>query len=96
MASEGSGMLGKLIELRPANDGRFAHTVTQEDVVELKMLSREFSDARERWERKRDWVKAALRAGASVEDGALTVGLVKCQGGGFTVEVYGYEKVVVR
>jgi hypothetical protein len=85
-----------VIELRSVNDGRFAHTIYQEDVVELKMLSREFSDARAAWEAKRDFVKAALRAGAAVEPGALTVALVKGKGGGFNVQVYDYEKVVVR
>lgn len=48
------------------------------------------------WEAKRDYVKAALKAGARVEDGALTVELVKGKGGGFNVEVYDFEKVVVR
>ena len=86
----------KVVVLRPRNEGRFAHTITQEDLIELKLLSREFNEARERWEEKRDWIKAALRSGAGVEDGVLSVELVKGTGGGFAVEVYEYEKVVVR
>lgn len=85
-----------LIVLHPVGEGRFVHTVTQKDLVELKLLSREFSEARERWEAKRDWIKAAIRAGARVEDGAFIVELVKRSGGGYNVEVYEYEQVVVR
>ncbi len=84
-SQSGNGKRGNLLVLPPAKEGRFAHTITQEDLIELQLLSREFSEARERWEKKRDWIKAALRAGALVEVGVLTVRLEKRKGGGFDV-----------
>jgi len=92
----GNEKRSNLLVLPPAKEGRFAHTVTQEDLIELQLLSREFSEARERWEKKRDWIKAALRAGACVQDGVLTAKLVKRKGGGYNVEVYDYEQIIVR
>jgi len=85
-----------ILSLRKSSEGRFAHTVTQDDIAELERLSAEFSAARLAWEKKRDWIKGALRARASVEPGAFSVELVKGKGGGYQVEVFEYEKVVVR
>ncbi len=56
-----------VIVLKPRNEGSFAHTLYQEDAAELLKLSREFSQARAKWEQKRDYVKAALRGGARIE-----------------------------
>jgi len=86
----------KVVTLRPVNEGHFAHTITQEDLLELIQLFNEFTAAREAWEKKRECIKAALRSGARVEDGVLTARLVKGTGGGCVVGVYSYEKLVVR
>jgi hypothetical protein len=85
-----------VVVLRPKNEGRFAHTVTQEDLLELKQYSNEINEARQRYQEKKEYIKAALRGGARVEDGVFSAELVAQKGGGCFVEVYEYEKLVVR
>jgi len=75
---------------------RFVHTVRQEDLVELQYLSRLFTEARAAWEEKREWIKAALRAGAGVKAGLLTAELVARTRPGYQVEDCEYDELVVR
>jgi len=83
----------------PANERenpRFVHTVRQEDLVELQHLSRLFTEAREAWEEKKEWIKAALRAGARVEDGLRSAELVPRHREGYQVEPSEFYELVVR
>ena len=88
------------ILMMPARDAgepaRFVHTVTQQDFLEMEQASRDINEARKRYLRKRDWIKAALKSGARIEPGVFTAELVPRKGGGYTVEVYEYEELVVR
>ena len=88
--------LAEVVTLRPVNLGRFAHTVTQEDLVELQVLGQQLNDARVRYLGKRDWIKAALRGGAAVEPGFLTAELVLRQRPAYRVEDGSYDHLVVH
>ena len=77
-------------------DPRFVHTVRQADLVELQYLSRLFTEAREAWEEKKEWIKAALRAGAGVEAGLLTAELVPRHREGYQVPDCTYDELLVR
>ena len=77
-------------------DPRFVHTVRQADLVELQYLSRLFTEARAAWEDKREWIKAALRAGAGVEAGLRTAELVTRRRPGYQVDDTEYVELVVR
>ena len=79
-----------------AEPARFVHTVTQQDFFELEQASRDINEARDRYVAKRDWIKAALKAGAGIESGAFTAELVPRKGGGYSVAVYEYEALVVK
>jgi len=89
---------GKVIVLPVGEheDPRFVHTVRQADLVELQYLSRLFTEARAAWEEKREWIKAALRAGAGVEAGLRTAELVARHREGYQVEDCEYDELVVR
>ena len=89
---------GKVIVLPAAGreDPRFVHTVRQADLVELQYLSRLFTEARAAWEDKREWIKAALRAGAGVEAGLRTAELVTRRRPGYQVDDTEYVELVVR
>lgn len=77
-------------------DPRKVHTVRQEDLIELQYLSRLFSEARQAWEEKREWIKDALRAGAGVEAGLLTAELVPRRRPAHQVGDCAYDELVVR
>src|SRR5260221_6526589 len=63
-----SNELSAVIEIRP-REGRFAHTIYQEDIEELLRRSVFLDDARDRYLQMRDYLKAALRGGARVGPG---------------------------
>ena len=85
-----------VVVLRPVNEGRFAHTIYQEDLLELLLYSNQINEARDRYRAKREYIRAALASGAAVEPGALTALLQECQGGGYQVAPFTYRKLVVR
>ncbi len=87
---------GKLLVLRNRNEGNFIHTIYQEDLEELLLLSRELTEARKAYLIKKDAIKTALRAGAAVEPGIHTAELVSHQGGGFEIQLYTYMSLLVR
>lgn len=60
--------LSSVIEIRP-REGRFAHTIYQDEIEELLRRSVLLDDARDRYLQMRDYLKAALRGGARVEPG---------------------------
>lgn len=72
------------------NTGRFAHTITQEDLIELHLFSQQLNEARDRYLEKRDWIKAALRGGVAVEPGLLNTELVLRQRPAYKVEDSSY------
>jgi len=85
-----------VLVLRPRNPGRFAHTVYQEDLEELLLLSRYFSEARDRWEAKRTEIRAALETGARVENGVHTAELVQLGPADYAVKRASTLRLVVR
>lgn len=70
--------------------------MTQEDLAELVLLSRLFTEARAKWEEKRDWIRSALRNGADVEPGLLTATLVLRKRPAFNVKACEYYELVIR
>jgi hypothetical protein len=84
-----------VIEIRP-REGRFAHTIYQEEIEELLRRSVLFDDARDRYLQMRDYLKAALRGGARVEPGLHEVRLEILNREEFTVRPSLVEKLVVR
>ncbi len=98
LGSNGSGKSDKVIILEAGEheDPRFVHTVRQRDLIELQYLSRLFTEAREAWGQKRDWIKAALRAGAGVEAGLLAAELVPRRRPAHQVGDCAYDELVVR
>jgi len=81
----------KIVTFLPRSEWGGASKIMQEDLVELDYLARLANEARENWEKKRDWIKAALRAGLPVDDGLRTCKLVKRSG-----KVREYERLVQR
>lgn len=81
----------KIVTFLPRSEWGGASKIMQEDLVELDYLARLAIEARENWEKKRDWVKAAVRAGLAIDDGLRTITLIKCQRGGRE-----YERLLVR
>ena len=63
------GSKGEVIQFTP-REGRFAHTIRQEEIEELLQRSRDLTEARQRYIELRDYLKAALRGGAVIESGA--------------------------
>lgn len=84
-----------VIEIRP-REGRFAHTIYQEDIEELLRRSVLFDDARDRYLQMRDYLKAALRGGARVEPGLHEVRLEILNREEHMVKQSLVEKLVVR
>lgn len=84
-----------IIEIRP-REGRFAHTIYQEDIEELLRRSVLFDDARDRYLQMRDYLKAALRGGARVEPGLHEVRLEILNREEHMVKQSLIEKLVVR
>jgi hypothetical protein len=84
-----------VIEIRP-REGRFAHTIYQDEIEELLRRSVLFDDARDRYLQMRDYLKAALRGGARVEPGVHEVRLEILNREEFTVRPSLVEKLVVR
>jgi hypothetical protein len=70
--------------------------VTQYDLEELLLYSREFSEARERYDTKKEYIKSALDAGATVEFGVHTAFFEEQEGGGFAMPRWKTKKLVVR
>ncbi|MCL5287910.1 MAG: hypothetical protein M1453_07955 [Acidobacteria bacterium] len=98
-ASEAENVKHPNVVLFPAGereDPRKVHTIRQEDLIELQYLSRLFTEAREAWEQKRDWIKDALRAGAGVEAGLLAAELVPRRRPAHQVGDCAYDELVVR
>src|SRR5229473_7512245 len=87
--------LSSVIEIRP-REGRFAHTIYQEDIEELLRRSVLLDDARDRYLQMRDYLKAALRGGARVEPGLHEVRLEILDREEYTVKPSLVEKLVVR
>ncbi len=96
MSSPSAVASEKVVAIRQINTGRFAHTVTQEDMAELARLSREFSAARQAYDAKKEWIIAAIRAGAAIEPGLFRVRLVPRKGGGYFVEAWESESLVLE
>ena len=84
-----------VIEIRP-REGRFAHTIYQDDIEELLRRSVSLSDARDRYLQMRDYLKAALRGAARVEPGLHEVRLEVLNREEYTVKPSFVEKLVVR
>jgi len=87
--------LSTVIEIRP-REGRFAHTIYQEDIEELLRRSAFLDDARDRYRQMRDYLKAALRGGARVEPGLHDVRLETLNREEYAVKSSLLEKLVVR
>jgi hypothetical protein len=87
--------LSPVIEIRP-REGRFAHTIYQEEIEELLRRSVSFDDARDRYLQMRDYLKAALRGGARVEPGLHEARLEIQNREEYTVRPLLVEKLVVR
>ena len=85
-----------MIQLKPRNEGRFAHTIYQEDIIELKLLSREFDDARRAYLDKRKYIRAALESGATVEPGLHSAEIIVCEREGFTVLAGTFKKLIIK
>jgi hypothetical protein len=90
-----SDELSAVIEIRP-REGRFAHTIYQEDIEELLRRSVLLDDARDRYLQMRDYLKAALRGGARVEPGLHEARLEMLRREEYTVKPSLVEKLVVR
>jgi hypothetical protein len=86
--------LSTVIEIRP-REGRFAHTIYQEDIEELLRRSVLLDDARDRYLQMRDYLKAALRGGARVEPGLHEARLEMLNREQYTVKWSLVEKLVV-
>jgi uncharacterized NAD-dependent epimerase/dehydratase family protein len=71
-------------------------TVLQRDLEELLLLSRVFSEARHEWERKRAYIREALRAGARVESGVHDARLESSPRPDYYVAAQTVERLVVR
>jgi hypothetical protein len=84
-----------VIEIRP-REGRFAHTIYQEDIEELLRRSVSLDEARDRYLQMRDYLKAALRGGARVEPGLHEARLEILNREEYTVRRSLVEKLVVR
>jgi hypothetical protein len=67
--------------------GAGAPEVTQEDLIELRLLLRERYEANKKYVQKREEIKAKLLAGGGVEGGCTTAEVV---------ERRGHKRVVVR
>jgi len=87
--------LPTVIEIRP-REGRFAHTIYQDEIEELLRRSVLFDEARDKYLQLRDYVKAALRGGARVEPGLHEVRLEFLNRDEYTVKPSLVEKLVVR
>lgn len=87
--------LSAVVEIRP-REGRFVHTIYQEDIEELLRRSVLFDDARDRYLQMRDYLKAALRAGARVEPGLHEARLEMMNREEYRVKSLLVEKLVVR
>lgn len=88
--------VSKVVALVPRNTGRFAIEVTQDDLCELLGYGQELNHAREAYLRKRDWIRAAIEAGARVEPGLHTAALVDIEGGERISVIKPFKKLVVR
>jgi hypothetical protein len=86
--------LSTVIEIRP-REGRFAHTIYQEDIEELLRRSVLLDHARDRYLQMRDYLKAALRGGARVEPGLHEARLEMLKREEYTVKPSLVEKLVV-
>lgn len=77
-------------------EGRFAHTIRQEEIEELERRSRALSEARENYLMLRDYLKAALRAGAVVESGPYEPKLCQLARAAYSVRAGIVEKLLIR
>lgn len=89
-------MASEVVVLKPVNLGRFAHTLYQEDLEQLKMLSNLLNFIRDLYTDKRDYCKAALDGGAVVEPGALDAWVVNQDVAGYIVPPFKIRKVVLK
>lgn len=89
-------MAAEVVVLPAPSEGRFVHTIEQDDLEELMRYSREINEARKRYKKKKGWLRAALKGGARVAPGAFSAELVTRRGGGYIVEVFEYQDVAVR
>lgn len=85
-----------VVVLKPRNNGRFFHTIYQEDLEELILLSRYFSEARENWEKKKEEIRAALASGARIEPGIHTAELIRVTGANYAVQKKNSYRLQVR
>jgi hypothetical protein len=83
-----------IIEIRP-REGRFAHTIYQEEIEELLRRSVLLDNARDRYLQMRDYLKAALRGGARVEPGLHEARLEMLNREEYVVKSTLVEKLVV-
>lgn len=77
-------------------EGRFAHTIRQEEIEELMRRSRELTEARDRYLQLRDYLKAALRSGAVVESGSCEARLQSLMRSGYSVRPGIVERLLIR
>jgi len=86
----------KLLILRPRNLGAFAHTIYQEDIIELQLLGIDLTNAREACEKKREYIRLALISGARIELGPHTARLEDVAVQGHASAPYTYKKLLIR
>jgi hypothetical protein len=91
----GNDQPSTVIEIRP-REGRFAHTIYQEEIEELLRRSALLDGARDRYLQMRDYLKAALRGGARVEPGLHEVRLEILNREEYAVKPSLVERLVVR
>ncbi|HZT71225.1 MAG TPA: hypothetical protein VFC10_15955 [Terriglobia bacterium] len=85
-----------IVVLRRHSHNRYTRVIYQADLEELLLLSREFSEARDRWCRKKSEIIAALKAGASVERGLHVARLESYFRSGYDVVPQTCIRLVVR
>lgn len=78
------------------NDKNSHSVVHQSDLEELILLGHELSRAREEWEQKRDFIRAALARGAGVEPGVHEARLVSVEPRASSSQPKPYLKLIVR
>jgi hypothetical protein len=89
---------GKIVtlKLRSKQPGRFVHTIYQEDLQELLLRRRIASDALKSADEKEEFIRAALRSGATIEHGIHTAELVPVERAAHQVRVSNFFRLSVH
>jgi hypothetical protein len=84
-----------VLKLRNKNLGRFVHTIYQEDLEDLLLKRRRVREAEKELKKKEEFIAAALRSGARVEDGVHTADLVPVDRSAFRAKACTYYRLSV-